>query len=209
MPFKIAIVEENSALCAKLEPYVARLAPTYSLASYETGEKTLSGIAADPPDAALVSFQLPFMDGFECARKIKAALPKLPVLMFATDLELESPKGRVENEMIFAAVHASAAGFLPKDLSPFEILNAIEQVGEGMRRNCRTFLMFFNSDRSLALTAQYWDKIATLVGAPSATIAYGRKWRTVTFVGKLGLSSLPTSVPCLEPARQLARAQAF
>jgi DNA-binding NarL/FixJ family response regulator len=195
MPVKISIVEGGGALHGKLAPFLAKSGNEYRFSIYPTGEKALRGISTERPDVALVNFHLPVMDGFECVRKLKAVLPPMPVLMFTTDLETESPKGRLENELIFSAAHAGANGYLPKDLSPFEMANAIEQVCEGARRHCRTFLMFFNSDRSLGQTAQYWGKIATMISAPSANISYGWRWRTVTLVGRMDNIQRPGPMP--------------
>jgi len=184
MPIKISIVEKNGALYGKLAPFFARNGNGHRFTTYTTGEKALDGILSGT-DVALVNFHLPAMDGFECVQKLKVLQPELPVLMFTTDWDTESVSGRLENELIFSAAHAGANGFLPKDLSPFEMANAVEQVFEGARRHCRTFLMFFNSDRALGKTAQHWQKIAAMLGASSATIGYGRKWRTVTLTGRM------------------------
>src|SRR4051812_47860887 len=52
---------------------------------YATGEEAMRLVALEEPDVALVDFNLPCMDGFECVRKLKARLPNLPVLMFTRE----------------------------------------------------------------------------------------------------------------------------
>ena len=55
---------------------------------YRSAEDALRGVPADPADLILINSRLPGMCGIECAHKLKKVLPKLPVVMFAKEVEL-------------------------------------------------------------------------------------------------------------------------
>ena len=55
---------------------------------YRSAEDALRGVPADPADLILINARLPGMCGIECAHKLKKVLPKLPVVMFAKEVEL-------------------------------------------------------------------------------------------------------------------------
>lgn len=159
------------------------------LTAFISGEEALRKMAVKLPDIALVNFQLPMMDGFECARKLKARWSKLPVFMLSAN-QLNDQSG-----LIFPAAHAGASGYLPGTLPAEQMLEAMKQVQKGMQRSRRIFLMFFDSDRSFRVMAKHWEKIATLMHAPSMSIHYGNEWRKVTIVGKIKKMSPPVVTP--------------
>ena len=55
---------------------------------YRSAEDALRGVPVDPADLILINARLPGMCGIECAHKLKKVLPKLPVVMFAKEVEL-------------------------------------------------------------------------------------------------------------------------
>jgi len=74
------------------------------------------------PDVVLMDLVMPRMDGIEATAKITGANPKTRILVltsFAAD------------DKVFPAVKAGALGYLLKDSSPEELLEAIHQVHRG------------------------------------------------------------------------------
>src|SRR2546423_11332449 len=122
MALKISIVENDPKGWERF----ASLRAAYRLTTYASGEEVLR-MVSNPPDLALVNFYLPAMDGFECVRKLKTALPALPVLMYASDWKAENIHGHMDNDLIFSAAHAGANGYLPRALPQKEMLKAIGQ----------------------------------------------------------------------------------
>src|SRR6185369_16042907 len=109
-----------------------------------SGEEALNAIPGVRPDVALVNFTLPFMDGFECARKLRVLFPDMPVLMFQTG----SVPGETDESLIFAAIHAGAYGYVPAKLPESDWVEAIQLVFNRSKGNRRPFLMFFDSDKA-------------------------------------------------------------
>lgn len=71
------------------------------------------------PDLILLDIVMPKMNGLETLDKLKEAYPNIPVLMFSAE---------VEEQRIQQAVQKGAMGFLPKDCTQAELIEAIETV---------------------------------------------------------------------------------
>lgn len=77
---------------------------------------------AHRPDVALLDIRMPRMDGLEAARAILSAADATRVLMLTTfDLD----------EYIYRALSAGASGFLLKDATAEELVNAVRVVARG------------------------------------------------------------------------------
>jgi DNA-binding NarL/FixJ family response regulator len=74
------------------------------------------------PDVVLMDVRMPRLDGIDATRRIVARAPTVRVLALTTfDLD----------EYVFDAVRAGASGFLLKDLSPGDLVRAVEVVARG------------------------------------------------------------------------------
>ena len=74
------------------------------------------------PDIVLMDLVMPVMDGIEAIRQIKTNQPEAKILVltsFATD------------DKVFPAIKAGALGYMIKDTTPEELVNAIQQVYQG------------------------------------------------------------------------------
>jgi DNA-binding NarL/FixJ family response regulator len=74
------------------------------------------------PDVVLMDVRMPRRDGIEATRMVLDVSPQSRVLALTTfDLD----------EYVFAAVRAGASGFLLKDVSPADLVHAVEVVARG------------------------------------------------------------------------------
>lgn len=76
------------------------------------------------PDLALIDIQMPVMDGIEATRRIAAdpALAQIHVVIL-TNYGLD--------ENVFNALRAGAAGFLVKDIEPYDFLHSVRVAARG------------------------------------------------------------------------------
>jgi DNA-binding NarL/FixJ family response regulator len=87
-----------------------------------TGIEAVERAAVLAPDVVLLDLEMPGMDGVEALRRIRAARPDVPVIVFtAFDTD----------ERILGAVQAGARGYLLKGAPRDELFKAIRVVGKG------------------------------------------------------------------------------
>lgn len=90
----------------------------------EDGEKAVSAARGLQPDIVLMDVQMPTMDGLEATRRIASLdLPKPVHVLILTTFE--------RDEYIFEALRSGASGFLLKNASPEDLIDAVRTVAEG------------------------------------------------------------------------------
>ncbi|MBB5075552.1 response regulator [Nonomuraea endophytica] len=86
------------------------------------GQEALAWSRELKPDVVLMDLHMPVMDGVTATGLISAELPGTRVLALSTfDLD----------ENVVAALRAGAGGFLPKDISPEELVEGVRVVHRG------------------------------------------------------------------------------
>jgi NarL family two-component system response regulator LiaR len=86
------------------------------------GEAALAGVERHEPDVVLMDLVMPGVGGVEAIRRLRELRPETRVLVLTSFLD---------DEKLFPAVRAGAAGYLLKDVEPAELLRAIRTVADG------------------------------------------------------------------------------
>ena len=122
MPIKVAIVEDNKRLRESLSILIDGAGELRCINTFANAEEAIRKLPADWPDVLLMDINLPEMSGIECVAKLKAMRPTLQILMLTVYLE---------SDKIFESLKAGASGYLIKQTSPAELLEAIADVHRG------------------------------------------------------------------------------
>src|SRR5512143_1226904 len=88
----------------------------------ENGEAALERAAALQPDVVLLDLSMPVADGLSAIPALKKLKPQ-PGILVLTSFS--------EDERVFAAVRAGALGYVLKDCSPDDLVEAIKTVSRG------------------------------------------------------------------------------
>ncbi|HEX5619413.1 MAG TPA: response regulator transcription factor [Solirubrobacteraceae bacterium] len=86
------------------------------------GEEALALIEQLLPDVALIDLVMPRMDGIEVIRRLRERAPDVRAIVLSSF---------VDDDKLFPAVRAGAAGYLLKDVQPQELVEAIRTVHGG------------------------------------------------------------------------------
>ncbi|PWC05940.1 DNA-binding response regulator [Agromyces badenianii] len=87
------------------------------------GEEAVAAVAALAPDVVCMDVQMPGMDGLEATRRITADEASAAAVLVLTTFNRE--------DYLFAALEAGASGFLLKNSSPEQLIDAVQVVARG------------------------------------------------------------------------------
>src|ERR1041385_6809529 len=122
MPISVSIVEDNEQLRGTLARVLNRAEGFRCVSHYGSAEAALEGLVKDRPEVVLMDINLPGMNGVECVRQLKQAMPQVMVIMLTVYEDTEN---------IFNALAAGASGYLLKRTKSAELLDAIKEVNRG------------------------------------------------------------------------------
>jgi NarL family two-component system response regulator LiaR len=121
-PIKILVVDDQIIVRKGIRALLATESQLQVIGEAEDGEEAIEKYETMKPDVIVMDLVMPNIDGIEAIRRITAKNPKARILVltsFATD------------EKVFPAIKAGALGYLLKDSSPDELVQAIRQVHRG------------------------------------------------------------------------------
>lgn len=130
MSKKILIADDN-ALVRKLLRIMLEGQKGWQVCAEATnGSEAILKAQESKPDAVILDFAMPLLDGLDAAREITRALPSVPILLFTL---YDSP------EMTLAAKEAGVSRVLPKTASGLPLIQAVRDLlsadSEGARPN--------------------------------------------------------------------------
>jgi NarL family two-component system response regulator LiaR len=121
-PIRVLIADDHGIVRKGLTVLLATERDIKVVGEAQDGLEAVQKAGSLKPDVVLMDLVMPRMDGIEATRKITEAHPKVKVLVltsFAAD------------DKVFPAVKAGALGYLLKDSSPEELVEAIHRVHRG------------------------------------------------------------------------------
>jgi DNA-binding NarL/FixJ family response regulator len=120
-PLRVVLVDDQPLVRAGIA-FIVSTEPGIDVASEAgNGELGVAAVAAHRPDAVLMDVRMPVLDGLGATRQIRAA-DGPPVLVLTTF---------DDDDVLWGAIEAGAAGFVLKDAAADDIIKAIRIVAEG------------------------------------------------------------------------------
>ncbi|MYV98342.1 response regulator transcription factor, partial [Streptomyces sp. SID3343] len=122
MSTRVVLVDDQEPIRAGLAMVIAGLPDLEVVGEAGTGTRAVEPAAQLRPDMRVMDIRMPDMDGIEATRIITAECPATRVLV---------PTTFDDDENVYGALRAGAAGFLVKDMALVDILAAIRVVADG------------------------------------------------------------------------------
>jgi len=122
MPIKVAIVEDDVAVCEGLAFLIHESRGFECVAAYHTAEEALLRLPSRNPDVVLMDIELPGMSGITCIQRLKEICPRIQIMVLTV---FDNP------DRIFGSLAAGACGYLVKKTPPAKLLQAIRDLHLG------------------------------------------------------------------------------
>lgn len=119
---KIIICDDQAVIRDGLEMLLNLEADIEVVGTAQDGTEVIELTAQKQPDLVLMDLKMPGMNGVEATRQMRAKFPQVRVLVLTT---------YDDDEWVFDAIRAGAAGYLLKDAGREEIVKAIRGTLEG------------------------------------------------------------------------------
>jgi DNA-binding NarL/FixJ family response regulator len=122
MPITVSIVEDSEKFRTTLARVLDRAEGFKCVSTYGSAEEALKALPQVKPEVVLMDINLPGMNGVECVRKLKQAMPDILVMMLTVYEDTDN---------IFNALAAGATGYMLKRTTQAQLLEAIREVQRG------------------------------------------------------------------------------
>jgi DNA-binding response OmpR family regulator len=114
---QVLVVDDDDTVASVVVSYLERAG--HSTRQLGDGRAALDAVTAHQPDLMVLDLMLPGMDGLEVCRRVRAAWPRLPVVMLTA---LAEPDDRI------AGLEVGADDYVTKPFSPRELVLRVDSV---------------------------------------------------------------------------------
>lgn len=124
MTIRVLLADDQAMVRAGFRMILESEADLEIVGEAENGARAVAAASELRPDIVLMDVQMPGMDGLEATRQILASATVRPVrVLILTTFE--------RDEYVFEALRSGASGFLLKNASPEELIDAVRIVADG------------------------------------------------------------------------------
>jgi DNA-binding NarL/FixJ family response regulator len=119
----VVLVEDNNDLREGLKIILNEHKDEFNcLAAFADAEAAAKKIPDLKPEVVLMDINLPGMTGIACLKQLRTVMPEINVIMLTVF---------ADDKTVFDSLCAGACGYITKNASPEEILDAIREVKKG------------------------------------------------------------------------------
>ena len=119
MPKKILAVDDERHIVRLVEVNLARAG--YNVVTAFDGREALQKVESEKPDLVVLDVMMPFMDGFEVLRNLKAnpETAEIPVIMLTA---------KAQDADVFRGWQSGVDCYLTKPFNPMELLTFVKRI---------------------------------------------------------------------------------
>ncbi|WP_307781170.1 response regulator transcription factor [Rhabdothermincola sediminis] len=122
MPIRVFLLDDHEVVRRGLRELLEGAGDMEVIGEASTAEEALRRIPATNPDVAVLDVRLPDGDGVEVCREVRSKMPQLHCLMLTS---------YADDEALFDAIMAGAAGYVLKQIRASELVDAVRAVASG------------------------------------------------------------------------------
>lgn len=119
---RILLVDDHEVVRLGLKALLERHPDFEVVAEASTAREAVERVETYSPDVVIMDIRLPGGSGIEACEEISERFPNSKVIMLTS---------YAEDEMLFSAIRAGAAGYILKQIEGEKLVRAIEDVGRG------------------------------------------------------------------------------
>jgi len=119
---RILLVDDHEVVRLGLKALIERQPGMEVVAEAATASEAVTKALAHKPDVVMMDIRLAGDSGIDACREIALGLPEAKVIMLTS---------YAEDEMLFAAIRAGAAGYVLKQAGGQDVIRALNAVAEG------------------------------------------------------------------------------
>lgn len=124
MAIRVLIADGHRIVAEALRSLVESEPDMHVVGCTGEGGETVERVEHDPPDVVLMEYRLAEMNGIDAAALIRRRMPGVRMLMLSTESAAQH---------VVRALAAGVAGYIPKDSSAADLVQAIRVVSAGHR----------------------------------------------------------------------------
>lgn len=122
MTYRILVVDDHEVVRLGLRTLLSNQPDFVVVDEAGSAQEALAKALAHRPDVVVLDIRMPGKSGIEACRDIKGQLPEVAIIMLTS---------YAEDEMLFDAISAGAAGYVLKQGGGQDLVNAVRRVAEG------------------------------------------------------------------------------
>jgi len=121
-PIRVFLLDDHEIVRRGIRVFLKPETAIEIVGEAETGEQALARIPPTRPDVAILDVRLPDANGVEVCREIRSDHPEIECIMLTSF---------ADDEALFQAIVAGAAGYLLKQIKGTDIVDAVRRVADG------------------------------------------------------------------------------
>jgi DNA-binding NarL/FixJ family response regulator len=119
---RVVIADDHAVVRQGLRTFLDLQEDVEVVAEAADGAEAVAAAVEHSPDVVLIDVVMPNVDGIEAIRELRERVPTARAIVLSSF---------IDDEKLFPAVRAGAAGYLLKDVQPQELVQAIRTVHAG------------------------------------------------------------------------------